>query len=266
MALYCGIDLHSNNHVVVIIDDEDKRLISKRNGNDLEVTLELLEPFRDELKAIAVESTFNWYWLVDGLIDHGFTVNLVNTCAVKQYEGLKYSGDHQDAFHLAHLMRLGILPCGYIYPPEQRQVRDLLRRWRQLVQHAATHLVSIQNQVWRSLGVRFAANTIRKKDFTLPFEQGSYLHAAAQSNLTLLKSLDEQIGMIERQVLQAVALKDEFKRLTSITGVGPILGLTIMLETGAIERFEDAGNYASYCRCVNSLRESNGKKKGVGNH
>jgi len=265
MALYCGIDLHSNNHVVVIIDDEDNRLISKRIDNNLETTLELLEPFRSDLNAIAVESTFNWYWLVDGLIDHGFTVKLVNTTAVRQYDGLKYSGDHQDAFHLAHLMRLGILPTGHIYPPEQRQVRDLLRRRRQLVQHATTHLVSIQNQVWRSLGVRLAAHAIRKKDFSLPFEQDSYLHASAQSNLTLLKVLDEQIDKIEQQVLQVVALKDEYQRLISITGVGPILGLTIMLETGAIDRFEDAGNYASYCRLVNSVRESNGKKKGVGN-
>jgi transposase len=53
--------------------------------------------------------------------------------------------------------------------------------------------------------------------------------------------------------------------LTSITGIGPILGLTIMLETGDIQRFDSPGNYASYCRCVNSIRESNGKKKGTGN-
>ena len=87
------------------------------------------------MHGVAVESTYNWYWLVDGLQDAGFDVQLVNTAAVKQYNGLKYSGDFSDARHLAHLMRLGILPTGYIYlyPREGRAVRDLpspSRRWR----------------------------------------------------------------------------------------------------------------------------------------
>ena len=120
MSHYCGIDLHSNNHVVVVIDERDKRVFDKRLNNDLSATLNVLAPYRETLKGIAVESTFNWYWLVDGLQDNGFGVQLVNTAAVKQYDGLKYSGDHQEAFHLAHLMRLGILPTGYIYPKETK--------------------------------------------------------------------------------------------------------------------------------------------------
>jgi transposase len=61
--------------------------------NELAKVLALLEPFRDDLVSVAVESTFNWYWLVDGLRDAGFDVKLVNTAAIVQYEGLKYSGD-----------------------------------------------------------------------------------------------------------------------------------------------------------------------------
>lgn len=116
MSHYCGIDLHSNNHFVVVIDDEDKRVLEKRLDNDLSLTLEVLSPFRESLHGIAVESTFNWYWLVVGLQEQGYVLHLVNTLAVKQYDGLKYSGDRHDAFHLAHLMRLGILLTGYIYP------------------------------------------------------------------------------------------------------------------------------------------------------
>jgi len=108
MSHYCGIDLHSNNHVVVVIDERDKRVLDKRLGNDLSLTLKVLSPYQETLKGIVVESTFNWYWLVDGLQEHDFSVQLVNTAAVKQYDGLKFSGDHQDAFHLAHLMRLGV--------------------------------------------------------------------------------------------------------------------------------------------------------------
>ncbi|MDC2890474.1 IS110 family transposase [Psychrosphaera algicola] len=261
MTLYCGIDLHSNNHVIVVIDEEDNKLVNKRIDNNLSTTIELLSPFKNQLHSIAVESTFNWYWLVDGLLDAGFSVELVNTAAVKQYEGLKYSGDHQDAFFLAHLMRLGILPTGHIYPKERRAVRDLLRRRRQLVRQSSTHLISIQNQIWRSLGYRVDSNQMKKLDFELPFEQNSYLYHSANANLQVLQLLQLQIHQIETEVLNAVNLENEYKLLTGITGIGPILGLTIMLETGNIQRFDDVGNYVSYCRCVNSLRESNGKKK-----
>ena len=48
-----------------------------------------LEPFEENIAGIAVESTFNWYWLVDGLMDHGYRVHLANPAAIKQYEGLK---------------------------------------------------------------------------------------------------------------------------------------------------------------------------------
>ncbi|MDN4501659.1 transposase [Alteromonadaceae bacterium BrNp21-10] len=180
MSLYCGIDLHSNNHVVVVNDEEDNKVVDKRIDNNLHTTLALLAPYKEQIKGVAIESTFNWYWLVDGLIEQGYPVQLANTAAVKQYDGLKYSGDHQDAFHLAHLMRLGILPTGYIYPPEYRQVRDLLRRRRQLVKHAASHMVSIQNQIWRSLGYRVKCADIRKKTFTLPFEPDSFFISFSQ--------------------------------------------------------------------------------------
>ena len=55
-------------------------------------------------------------------------MHLANPSAIKQYEGLKHTDDKWDAFWLAHLKRLDILPEGYIYPKEERPVRDLLRR------------------------------------------------------------------------------------------------------------------------------------------
>lgn len=79
---------------------------------------------------MVVESTFNWYWLVDGLQAAGFKVHLANTTAIKKYDGLKHSGDETNARYLAHLWRLGILPTGTILPPEQRAVHDLARKPR----------------------------------------------------------------------------------------------------------------------------------------
>jgi transposase len=264
MTHYCGIDLHSNNHVVVVIDDEDKRVLDRRLSNDLSTTLEVLAPYRESLQGVAVESTFNWYWLVDGLQEHGFGVQLVNTAAVKQYDGLKYSGDHQDAFHLAHLMRLDILPTGYIYPKEQRAIRDLLRRRMSLVRSASTQLISVQSQIWRSTGIRIKSGDLRKPEFAAP-QLDPYTLQAVGAGLSVYQAIQRQITALERTAYQAVKLTEAFTVLQTVTGIGKILGLTIMLETGDIHRFAGAGNFASYCRTVDATRTSNGKKKGTGN-
>ena len=115
MKLYGGIDLHSNNVVASLIDEQDRVVYERRLPNDLGLILSEIEPFADALEGVVVESTFNWYWLVDGLQAAGYRVHLANTAAIKQYAGLKHTDDHSDARWLAHLLRLGILPEGYIY-------------------------------------------------------------------------------------------------------------------------------------------------------
>lgn len=264
MSLYCGIDLHSNNHVAVVIDEEDRRIVEKRLPNELTSTLKLLGPYREQLVGIVVESTFNWYWLVDGLMEAGFAVRLANAAAIKQYEGLKHTEDHYDAFFLAHLLRLGILPTGHIYPKDARLVRDLMRRRLSLVRSAARQPISVQSQIWRSTGVRISSNQLRRPDFVLPLKE-PHATLPAASGLTIYHALQREIARLEEAVLKAARLRPEFEVLKTIKGVGPILGLTIMLETGDIHRFAEVGNYSSYCRCVKTERLSNGKRKGEGN-
>jgi len=85
------------------------------------------------------------------------------------------------------------------------------------------------------------------------------------ASLSTVHHLTGQVKEIERTILGRVRLRDEFKGLLGICGIGTILGLTIMLEVGDIRRFAEVGNYASYCRCVTSIRTSNDKKIGEGN-
>jgi len=126
MTLYCGIDLHSNNSVVSVIDETDRVLAERHLSNDLELVLQFLSPYAQEVVSVVVESTFNWYWLVDGLQEAGYTARLANTIAIQQYSWLKHSDDHHDARWLAHMERLGILPVGYIYPREPRRISALV--------------------------------------------------------------------------------------------------------------------------------------------
>ena len=119
-------------------------------------------PYRDELAGVVVESTYNWYWLVDGLKALGFDVRLANTVALKQYNGLKYTDDKTDARYLAHLLRLGILPEGYIYPLETRCVRDLLRRRSLLVRQRVTQHLSLQSLIARHTSKRLSSGQVRQ--------------------------------------------------------------------------------------------------------
>ena len=266
MTLYCAIDLHSNNNVPVVIDENDKVLFSKRLPNHLPTIVDSLKPYKAELQSVAVESTFNWYWLVDGLSDNDFTTCLVNPGAVVQYNGIKNTNDESDAFHLAHLMRLGILPTGYIYPKQQRAVRDLLRKRLQMVRHRVTHMLSAQNQLWRTTGENITNKRIKQADYSLlDLVDDRNVKTAIKANLDIIAALNELMPKLEHRVIEQVEHELPFNLLQTVNGIGPILALTILLETGDITRFSKVGNYASYCRCVQSTRVSNDKKKGSNN-
>ena len=267
MKLYGAIDLHSTNNVTVVIDEQDRVVYQKRLPNDLALILKELSVYQSGLQGIVVESTYNWYWLVDGLMEQGHKMHLANTAAIQQYEGLKYTDDNSDARWLAHLLRLGVLPEGYIYPRADRPVRDLLRKRSQLVRQRTTNLLSIQNLLTRNTGSSLSANRVKGLDIQQVDEllPNGDLALAVKANLSVMSSADEQTEILERTVTQRVKLSPQFSFLKTVPGIGQILALTIMLETGDIRRFCSVRNFASYCRCVGSQKISNGKKKGQGN-
>lgn len=264
---YSGIDLHSNNSVVTVMDDNDRVVAEKRLPNDLVKIIGFLSPWRDELAGVVVESTYNWYWLVDGLQEAGFLVKLANTGAIKKYDGLKHSGDEADARQLAQLLRLGILPTGTILPPEHRAIRDLARKRMQLVRSRTSHILAIENIMARQQAVKITSNAIKRltasdvDQMGLPADVG----LAVQSNLAVIITLGAQIDLLEKRLQERVSERPDYALLASVPGIGRILATIILLETGPIDRFAAVGNFASYARCVDSQHTSNGKKKGEGN-
>ena len=263
MQLYGGIDLHSNNCVINLIDENDNVIIKKKIRNNIELMIRTLKPHYDDIVGLVVESTYNWYWLVDGLMEAGFKVHLANTTAIQQYSGLKYADDDSDANWLARMLKLNILPTGFIYPKEQRMQRDLLRKRMQLVQEKTKHLLSIQGLYDRHINVRLNNQEIKKlthEKVNLDFKDTN-TQLTIQSNLAILQCLAKQVKTIEKSLLSQLKLDERYLKITSIDGVGVVLGLTIILETGKISRFNKVGDYASYCRLVSGARYSNGKKK-----
>lgn len=265
--LMAGMDLHSNNVMAAVVDEDGRRLVHKKLECDLKKVAEFLAPYKEQLEKVAVESTYNWYWLVDGLSAQGYPMVLANPVKIEQYSGLKHADDTSDAYFLAELLRLGILPTAHIYDAQLRPVRDLLRRRMSLVQQRTALLLSFKGLYARTTGQSLKLGQV--KAMTDAEVKRLYEHPAnqliGQLQKVHIKGLTESIYKIEAVIGKVATALPSYKKLQTLPGVGVILGQTITMETGDINRFKTAGQFASYCRTVDARRLSNGKKKAQNN-
>jgi len=262
-----GIDPHSNNAMVGLLAEDGRRLGHQKLQCDLKQIVQFLDPYKDRLESVAVESTYNWYWLVDGLKAQGYPVVLANPAKIDQYSGIKHADDKNDAYFLAELSRLKILPTGYVYDPILRPVRDLLRRRMSLVRQRTALMLSFKSLYTRTTGQAMELGRLKK--MTLSEATALYDHPAnqliAQEQKRHMEALTQSIDKIEQAVIKDAQDIPYYPKLKTLPGVGIILGMTITMEVGDVGRFADAGHFASYCRTVDSQRTSNGKKKGDNN-
>jgi transposase len=265
--LYCGADLHGNNVFLTLCDGQGKRVMERRVKANLAAVSAALAPYGEQVERVAVESTYNWYWFVDGLRAQGRDVRLANPAKMDQYAGLKVADDASDAGWIAEQMRLGILPESYVYPAAVRSIRDALRRRMLIVRQRTQSLLSLEGLLAR-YGLEVPTVTTLKgwtgtEVAALPVDEFTQLQV--RSLVTLVRHQDELARGIEAAVLRAVSPKAEYRRIQQVPGIGPVLGLVVVLESGDFGRFGSAGHYASYARTVKSERWSNGKKKGENN-
>lgn len=265
--LIAGLDLHSNNVMIGVINQDGERVAHRKVDCDLDQVVQFVKPFKPQLQSMAVESTFNWYWLVDGLRARGYPIDLANPAKMEQYNGLKHADDKDDAYYLAELQRLKILPQAYVYDPQLRPVRDLLRRRSGLVHQRTALLLSFKSLYARTTGERLDLSEAKKLE---PKEAAQlYEHPAnqliAQVQAEHIQALDRSIGRIEKAVLGCARELPIYEKLLSLPGIGRILALTITMEVGEVKRFATDGDFASYCRMVDARRWSNGKCKGDNN-
>ena len=154
-----------------------------------------------------------------------------------------------------------------MYPKAERVVRDVLRTRAHLVRQHTSNGLSVQNILVRNTGVRFGVkqmHKVSKKDLV------SLLPAAEQvlavtSSLAILECLSQQMKTLAQAVTKRLTHTPAYEQLLSVKGIEPLLAQTIALETGHSGRFPTVGHSASYCRCVRSIKMSNGKRKGQGN-
>lgn len=237
MGLYTAFDLHSTISYGVIINEQGQKIGKKRLPNDPEGILQFLEPYRAEIVGVVVESTYNCYWLVDLLMSNVYRVHLANTAAIQKYNGLKHSDDKDDAFWLAEMLRLAILPTGHIYPKDERPLRDLLRKRGHLVKLRTSLIISLQNIIDRNYGVRINVGDIKrlKENRVAPFVEGNEdLSLVGSVSKETIDFLSSNIRTIESSIEDRAKLKEPYEHLLTIPGIGKILALTIMLETALL--------------------------------
>lgn len=254
---YSGIDLSARDSHICILDENLSILLQQKAPNDLSRIAHLLDPFKPNLK-IVVESTFNWYWLVDGLRSLGFDVSLAHTLGLYLSNQAKVKTDRRDAFTLAKLLRAGLIPKAYLYPPHTRPVRDLLRQRLKLVRMRSQEYGYLRQLLLKQGIISTSRNQIKLADeedlhkwFSHPL-----VIVSASHQLDRISLLSKQILQLEQQILLLTRNNKDYKHLLEIPGIGKILALMILYEVGEITRFDSVRHFSSYCRLVPGVAQS----------
>jgi transposase len=263
MRFYCGIDLHARTSQICVIDDEARKVLERKKvSNELPVVLELLAPFGDGLEVV-VESTFNWYWLVDGLQDAGYDVTLAHTYGMFAITRAKVKTDRRDAFRLARLLRAGEIHEAYIYPRETRPIRGLVRQRTKLVSLRGREYAGLRMRLYQHgfLGhSRNSARTISEEELNEFFDHPATCHLVRQER-ERISLLARQIHELEARILDFAEALPDYKRLRQVPGFGDALAAIVYFETGDINRFSSAGQYSSYSRLVPGSADSEGTSR-----
>ena len=245
-----------------VIDDKDTILLKEKVPNRLESIVYRLSSFSPR-PSVVIESTLNWYWLVDGLQEAQFDVKLGHTLGLYMITGAKVKTDRRDAFTLARLLRLNAVPQAYIYPKHKRPLRDLVRRRNRLVfmraeAYGTVRRVLLQHGLYGH--TRCEIKQLSEQQIVEHFNDAA-IRSTCLLELERIRFYSGQIKIVEDMILHSVADEPGFELLQTIPGVGKILALTIFYEVGDIDRFESQKHFCSYARVVPGIAQSGSTSK-----
>ena len=257
---YCGIDLHALVSQIVILDGTGQVLLNRRVKNRLEEILGVLAPYGPGIH-IAIESTFNWYWLVDGLQDAGHDVHLGHPLRLAMISKAKVKTDRRDARMLARLLRSGDFPEAYIYPRETRPVRDLVRQRTRVVAQRAREYAALRLRLYRHGFLEHSANWVKRvseEELEAMFEHPA-IRPLIHHELARIRLLSDQVTEIEQTIAALAQTTPDYEHLRTLPGTGLALAPVILYESGQISRFTSCRHYVSYARVIPGCAESAGK-------
>jgi transposase len=259
---YCGVDIHAKSIYVCIIDQEARIIKQKNIKSNPAAFLKAIEKYRDDI-AVSAECMFTWYWLADLCAKEGITFILGHALYMKAIHGGKAKNDRIDAYKIACLLRGGTIPMAYVYPPEMRATRDLMRRRTYLVRKRAELLGHIQNTNHQynlpalPKNIRFKGN---REGLSEHFRD-ECVQKSMETNLFLIDQYNSLLLKLESYIGKKAKVHDpaSLLRLLSVPGIGRILALVILYEIHDIRRFPRVQDFVSYSRLVKPSKESAGK-------
>jgi transposase len=263
---YCGIDLHSRNLYICIIDEFNEVVHHQNIPACPEQLYAVLQPYIGNM-VVGVECMHCWYWVADFCEHHGIDFILGHALYMKAIHGGKAKNDRIDALKIAKLIKGGNFPLAFTYPAKLRALRDLMRRRLHLVRYSASlkaHVKNTQSQYNHSINhgdLRYAPNRQMLREAFANHD----VQCMVDMDLNLIDHHDKEVkrveGYIKRQLKKHHVVN--MNLLKSINGVGDVLACTILLEIGDLTRFANVKQFASYSRLVKCKAESAGKSYGT---
>jgi len=265
MKYYIGCDAHKKYSVFVMRDERNKVSQPVRVEHEKEIYRRYLETLPAG-SPIAVETTGNWYWIVDAMEQAGHHPALAHAAKSKLMMGHTNKTDKLDAGGLAALLRNGTLPTVWIPHGELRDQRELPRMRLTLV-HMRTALKNRIHATFAKYGINFEeeSDLFGKKGRRAMMDRLPELppetRLTVEQELEILDRLGEQIDQAEKRIKELIAVTPDMKLLMSIPGVGPVLAISIALEVGDVNRFPDNQRLASYAGTVPRINASGGRTR-----
>ena len=264
----CGVDLHSRNMYVCLMDRAGKILVHQNiKNNDFAFFLKRVEPYRHDL-TVTFESCFLGAWFADLCEDHGLSHVMAHAYYLHTIQGNKHKNDKEDCKELADCLRTNRIPPAYVCPRDLRPIRALLRRRTTFVRHRSQLLgfsmIDLMAHGLETPQIHARSRTrwcaALRAAYDEPFQK-----ALTEANVAMVEHYNRQIDLMEQKLVRHASTVDsqDFRLLRTIPGIGEVLALTILYETIDPDRFPSVRDYVSYSRLAKGMEESGGKVLGA---
>lgn len=260
--IHVGIDLHSNNMVIVAINSNGKVVREAKIPTSPKALQEFFSGFDEPVQAV-VECTSFWYWLSDWCTDNNIPLTLAHSKMVKAISYAKVKTDKVDAKTLAELLRADLIPEAYQAKPARRALRELTRGRLRMIQWRG----KLQSTLW-SLAAKYNVQ-IGRDQWRYPGKLQQWLgpqlppaaNLQAELMLQQISQLQVHIHRLEEEIEQQLPFDEAVRRLMELPGMGIVGAWTILAEIGDITRFPSAKQFTSYCRLVPGSEDSGGHRR-----
>lgn len=291
----CGLDVHKKAVTACVITPEDRSI---RTFGTMTNELMRLRQWLDECKVthVAMESTGVYWKPIYNLLEDRFSLLLVNAQHIKTVPGRKT--DVKDAEWIAELVRHGLVRGSFVPERSQRELRDMTRyrrslmdertrevnRIQKILEGANIKLSSVASDVVGVSGrtmieamvngvddpsvlADMAKGALRRKKSSLEEALQGLLSENQKTVLRIqlghLDFLDKQIAQLDEEIGKAVEPEQEiFERLDDVPGMDSRSSQEVLAETGTdMSRFPVAGQLSSWAGLCPGNNESGGKRR-----